>query len=45
MVEMVQRRAASWVLNRFERKDGETEMLSTLEQKTLKSRQTIARLP
>ena len=28
MVEMVQRRAASWVLNRFERKDGETEMLS-----------------
>ena len=44
MVEMIQRRAARSVLNRFDRKDGETEMLSTLERKTLKSRQTIARL-
>ena len=25
MVEMVQRRAARWVLNRFDRKDGETD--------------------
>ena len=45
MVEMIQRSAARSVLNRFDRKDGETEMLSTLERKTLKSRQTIARLP
>ena len=46
MVEMVQRGAARWVLNRFDCKDaGETEMLSTLERKTLESRQTIARLP
>ena len=29
-VEMVQRRAARWVLNRFDRKDAVTEMLSTL---------------
>ena len=36
MVEMIQRGAASWVLNRFEREDGETEMLSTLERKTLR---------
>ena len=36
MVEMIQRRAARSVLNRFDRKDGETEMLSTLERKTLR---------
>ena len=30
-VEMVQRRAARWVLNRFDRKDSVTEMLSTLK--------------
>ena len=42
-VEMVQRRATRWVLNRFDRKDSVTEMLSTLKWKTLESRRTIAR--
>ena len=44
VVEMVQRRAARWVLNRFNRKDSVTAMLSTLKWKTLESRRTIARL-
>ena len=39
---MVQRRAARWVLNRFDRKDSVSEMLSTLT--TLESRRIIARL-
>ena len=43
-VEMVQRRATRWVLNRFDGKDSVTEMLSTLKWKTLKSRRIIARL-
>ena len=29
--EIVQRRAAPWVLNHFDRKDSVTEMLSTLK--------------
>ena len=41
---MVQRRAARWVLNRFNRKDSVTAMISTLKWKTLESRRTIARL-
>ena len=44
VVEMVQRRAARWVLNCFNRKDSVTAMLSTLKWKTLESRRTIARL-
>ena len=44
IVEMVQRRAARWVLNRFNRKDCVTAMLSTLKWKTLERRRTIARL-
>ena len=44
VVEMVQRRAARWVLNRFNRKDSVTAMLSALKWKTLESRRTIARL-
>ena len=43
-VEMVQRRAAHWVLNRFDHEDSVTEMLLTLKWKTLESRRTIARL-
>ena len=41
-VEIVQKRAAHWVLNHFDRKDSVTEMLSTLKWKTLESRRTIA---
>ena len=36
-VEMVQRRAARWVLNRFDRKDSVTEMRLTLKRKKLES--------
>ena len=43
-VEMVQRRATRWVLNRFDGKDSVTEMLSALKWKTLESRRTIGRL-
>ena len=42
--EMVQKRAARWVLNRLDCKDSVTEMLSPLKWKTLESRRTIARL-
>ena len=44
IVERVQRRAPRWVLNRFNRKDSVTAMLSALKWKTLESRRTIARL-
>ena len=37
IVEMVQRRAARWVLNRFNRKDSVTAMLSTLKWETLET--------
>ena len=38
---MVQRRAARWVLNRFNCKDSVTKMLLALKWKTLESRRTI----
>ena len=43
-VEMVQRRAARWVLSRYGRQDSVTDMLNCLGWKTLQSRRTIARL-
>ena len=43
-VEMVQRRAARWVLSRYNRQDSVSDMLNCLGWKTLQSRRTIARL-
>ena len=43
-VEMVQRRAARWVLSRCQRQDSVTDMLLVLGWKTLESRRIIARL-
>ena len=43
-VEMVQRRAARWVLNRYDRLDSVNDMLYCLNWKTLQSRRSIARL-
>ena len=43
-LRLSQRRTARWVLNRFVRKDNVTEMLSTLNWKTLECRRTIVRL-
>jgi hypothetical protein len=43
-LEMVERKAACWVLNRFSLKDSVTEMLSALKWKTLESRRSTARL-
>lgn len=41
---MVQRRAARWVLSRYNRQDSVTDMLCGLGWRTLQSRRTIARL-
>ena len=41
---MVQRRAARWVLNRYDRLDSVNDMLYCLNWKTLQSRRSIARL-
>ena len=43
-VEVVQRRAARWVLSRYNRQDSVSDMLNCLGWKTLQSRRTIARL-
>ena len=43
-VKMVQRRAARWVLNRYDRLDSVNDMLYCLNWKTLQSRRSIARL-
>ena len=43
-VEMVQRRAARWVLKRYDRLDSVNDMLCCLGWKTLQTRRTIARL-
>ena len=43
-IEMVQRRAARWVLRRYDRKDSVTEMMEGLEWDTLERRRSNARL-
>ena len=43
-VEMVQRRAAHWILSRYNRQDSVTDMLNELGWKSLQSRRISARL-
>ena len=43
-VEMVQRRAARWILRRYDRRDSVTEMLQLLDWETLEKRRSNARL-
>ena len=43
-VEMIQRRAARWVLGRYDRLDSVTDMISTLKWRSLELRRSHARL-
>ena len=43
-VEMIQHRAARWVLGRYDRLDSVTDMLSTLKWRSLELRRSHARL-
>ena len=43
-VEMIQRRAARWVLGRYDRLDSVTDMLSSLKWRSLELRRSDARL-
>ena len=43
-VEMIQRRAARWVLRRYDRLDSVTDMLSSLKWRSLELRRSDARL-
>ena len=43
-VEMIQRRAARWVLGRYDRLDSVTDMLSSLKCRSLELRRSYARL-
>ena len=43
-IEMIQRRAARWVLRRYDRLDSVTDMLSSLKWRSLELRRSDARL-